>query len=114
MPEYVYEHPETGETVSVIQGINEDHVYESDGVSYNRVFLAPNARIDSLSTINADSSQDFVNKTKSKNMSLGELWDTSAELSQKRESKQGEDKVKSKYFDDHSDKRRGLKHMKEK
>tara|TARA_R100000008_G_scaffold85885_2_gene77005 strand:+ start:2428 stop:2772 length:345 start_codon:yes stop_codon:yes gene_type:complete len=114
MPEYVYEHPETGEKVSVIQGINEDHVYECDGVSYNRVFLSPNARIDSLSEINADSSQDFVNKTKGKNMTLGELWDTSAELSQKREDKSGKDKVKSKYFEQHSQKRRGLKHMKDK
>ena len=46
-------------------------------------------------------------------MSLGELWDTSAELSSKR-SESGKDSVKQKYFENYSEKRRGLKHMKDK
>lgn len=114
MPEYIYEHPETGETVSVIQGINDEHVYEVDGVKYNRVFLSPHARIDSLSSINANDSKDFVEKTKNKNMTLGEMWDTSAELSSKREKQHGKDPVKQKFFQKHSEKRRGLKHLKDK
>ena len=31
MPEYLYENPETGEVISVIQGVNDDHSYEEDG-----------------------------------------------------------------------------------
>ena len=114
MPEYLYKNPDTGEEVSVVQGVNEEHVYQKEGVSYERVFLAPHARIDSLSNINADSSKDFVNKTKGKNMTYGDMWDASAELSSKREDKHGADKVKSKFFENHAKKRGGLKHLKDK
>ena len=113
MPEYIYENPETGEQVSVVQGVNDDHVYEQDGVKYDRVFLSPYAKVDSLSSINPDSSSDFIEKTKSKNMTMGELWDTSAELSKKREDSKGGDPVKNNFFKEHSKKRRGLKHMKD-
>ena len=113
MPEYIYENPETGEQVSVFQGVDDEHVYEKDGVKYDRVFLSPYAKVDSLASINPNNSQEFIDKTKSKNMTLGELWDTSAELSQKRASS-GKDTVKEKYFSNHSKKRRGLKHMKDK
>ena len=37
-PEYLYEDPETGKVVSVIQGIEEDHTYEEDGKKFARVF----------------------------------------------------------------------------
>tara|TARA_B100001939_G_scaffold324753_1_gene316990 strand:+ start:785 stop:1129 length:345 start_codon:yes stop_codon:yes gene_type:complete len=113
MPEYIYENPDTGEQVSVIQGVNDDHTFEKDGVKYDRVFLSPYAKVDSLSSIDPNSSTEFIEKTKSKNMSLGELWDTSAELSNKR-SESGKDSVKQKYFENYSEKRRGLKHMKDK
>ena len=36
MPEYIYEHPETGEKITVWQTIHEAHEYEVDGVAYNR------------------------------------------------------------------------------
>ena len=38
MPEYIYEHPETGEKITVWQTIHEAHEYEVDGVAYNRVY----------------------------------------------------------------------------
>ena len=38
MPLYTYEHPETGETLDVVQGMNDEHVYVSeDGIKWNRV-----------------------------------------------------------------------------
>tara|TARA_R100000005_G_C5002753_1_gene210543 strand:+ start:259 stop:603 length:345 start_codon:yes stop_codon:yes gene_type:complete len=114
MPEYIYENPETGEQVTVFQNINDDHTFEKDGVKYDRVFLSPFAKVDSLSSIDPNNSNDFVEKTKTKSMTMGELWDTSAELSQKREASGGSDPVKKQFFKNHSEKRRGLKHPKDK
>ena len=31
MPEYLFENPKTGEVISVIQGINEEHTYSEEG-----------------------------------------------------------------------------------
>ena len=31
MPEYLFENPETGEVISVIQGIDEEHTYSEEG-----------------------------------------------------------------------------------
>ena len=30
MPEYIYENPETGEQVTVLQSVHEEHIYEID------------------------------------------------------------------------------------
>ena len=38
--------------------------------------------------------QDFVEKTKRKNYNLGEMWDASKDLSEKREKERGVDPVK--------------------
>ena len=35
MPEYICEHPETGEQVTVLQSVHEEHVYNIDGVDYD-------------------------------------------------------------------------------
>lgn len=113
MPEYIFENPETGEQVSVIQGVHDKHTYEVNGKSYDRVFTSPNASVDKLSQIDPNNSREFVEKTKGKKMTYGEMWDTSAELSSKRESKDGKDSIKEKYFDNHSKVRKGLKHFKD-
>ena len=61
MPLYTYEHPETGETLDVIQGMNDEHVYVGeDGIKWNRVFYSPEASIDS--SIDPFSNQAFVEK----------------------------------------------------
>ena len=39
MPEYLYEDPDTGKIVTVIQGINEEHKYQEDGKEFNRLFI---------------------------------------------------------------------------
>jgi hypothetical protein len=97
MPYYEYIHPETGETIEVIQKMTEDHVYiDKHGVEWKRVFHLPNASIDT--DVNPFSEQEFVNYTAKKGMTAGEMMDLSGELSKKREqqSKKGIDPVKQK------------------
>ena len=105
MPEYIYEHPETGEQVTVLQSIHEEHVYEIDGVAYDRVYTIPQASIDTH--VDPYSEKDF-RKIKVKN--IGDMWDRSQELSQIRAEKEGRDPVKEKFFKDYSKRRKGAKH----
>tara|TARA_Y100000361_G_scaffold149529_1_gene163900 strand:- start:70 stop:405 length:336 start_codon:yes stop_codon:yes gene_type:complete len=110
MPEYIYEHPETKEKITVWQSIHEAHEYEVDGTAYDRVYTIPHASIDSK--IDPNSESDFVNKTKAK--TYGELWDHSAEMSSQRSDHYGgEDPVKKEFFKNNSEKRGGKKHVDE-
>lgn len=108
MPIYIFQNEKTGEIIEVIQKMNEPHVFSKDGIAYKRVFTKANASIDTK--INAFSSQDFNEKTRNKKETVGSLWDRSREMSEKRERVEGIDKVKQKYFEDYSKKRRGKKH----
>ena len=105
MPEYIYEHPDTGEQVTVLHSIHEEHVYEINGVEYNRVYTIPHASIDTQ--IDPHSAKDFREKAKG---SIGDLWDQSAEASAQREERHGQDPVKNKFFEDYSKSRKGAKH----
>ena len=108
MPEYLFEDPDTGEVISVTQGIDEEHTYSEEGRVFNRVFTVPNASIDSR--IDANSEADFTSKTKAK--TYGELWDHSAEMSARRaEQHGGKDPVRQEFFKENSDKRAGKKHI---
>ena len=109
MPEYLFENPETGEVISVIQGIDEKHTYSEEGKEFNRVFTVPNASVDG--DIDPFSAQQFSEKTKNMKGTMGEVWDYSSELSQKRkESRGGEDPVRKKAEQKYSKKRRGMKY----
>ena len=109
MPEYIYENPDTGEQVSVWQSVHEEHVYEIEGVQYSRVYTLPNAAVDTR--IDPNSISDFRNKAKG---TVGDLWDQSAEASEKRaEQHGGQDPVKKQFFKDYSEKRKGAKHPKD-
>ena len=57
-PEYLYEDPETGKVISIIQGINEEHKYKEDGKEFNRVFTSPNTSTDTQ--IDPFSKSDFL------------------------------------------------------
>lgn len=111
MPTYLFKNPKTGKIIEIIQKMNEAHVYEKDGVTWERVFTIPRTAIDS--EIDPNSEKSFCEKTKNKNYTLGDLWDTSRELSEKRKSSAGIDSVEQKYFSDYSKKRKGMKHAKE-
>tara|TARA_B100000287_G_scaffold37892_1_gene34796 strand:- start:436 stop:801 length:366 start_codon:yes stop_codon:yes gene_type:complete len=109
MPEYLFQNPDTGEVISVIQGIEDDHTYSEDGVLFERVFTVPNASIDS--DVDPFSAQQFTEKTKNMKGTMGEMWDYSKELSEKRKQAYGgEDPIRKKAEKKYSEKRRGMKY----
>ena len=97
---YIFENPETGEQKEVFiknsynkkvfnynkenKNRPEEVVYiDEKGLKWNRVFLKPSVSIDTKIN-DSFSEKDFLNKTRNKNYTLGELWDTAAENSEKR------------------------------
>jgi|TARA_R110002012_G_scaffold134553_1_gene287979 hypothetical protein len=112
MPIYIYKHPEKEEYIEVLQGMNDEHVYQQDGLAWERVFLAPNASIDS--DVDPFSGRQFVDATAAKKGTMGDMMDYSKELSEKRAAVNGGiDPVKQKYYKKYSDKRNGAKHPQE-
>jgi hypothetical protein len=111
MPIYVYEHPKTEEVIELIQGMNDEHVYvDKEGVEWKRIFLS--SQLNTESSIDHWSSNDFVEKTKDAKGSYGDMLDRSAELSEKRSKDYGGiDPVKQKYFENYSKNRGGSKHL---
>lgn len=109
MPLYTYEHPENGESIDVIQSMNDEHSYtDKQGLKWLRVFYSPEASIDSQ--IDPFDKQSFKDKTNNKKGSYGDFLDKSKELSQQRKDKVGYDPIQKKYFKEYSKKRRGVKH----
>ena len=109
MPFYVYKHPEKEEYREVFQGMNDEHVYSEDGVEWDRVFLSPNASIDS--SVDPFNKQQFMDSTYNKKGTLGDVMDYSAELSAKRAEKSGgKDPIKEKYYKEYSKERNGVEH----
>lgn len=89
--------------------MNEEHTYSDGEIKYERVFTVPNAQIDS--DIDLDSSDKFVEKTGKMKGTLGEIWDYSQELSDKRAAKNGGiDPVRQKAEEKYSKKRKGMKY----
>ena len=110
MPLYTYLHPETQELIDVVQGMKDVHVHvDSKGVEWKRVYTPTNFSVDgNLNSIS--SSKDFVEKTRNKNYSHGDLCDIAKEASEKREKQMGKDPVKQKWFKEYSEQRKGRKH----
>ncbi len=107
MPTYIFEHPETGEYKELVQKMDEPHTYiDKNGVEWRRIFTPAGIGIDGK--ISPFSSKEFVEATRDKKMSLGDMWDMSAEMSQKREQKVGgRDPVLNKYEKKEVKKRKG-------
>jgi thymidylate synthase len=109
MPLYLFKNPKTGKIISLFQSMNEEHTYSDGEIKYERVFTVPNAQIDS--DIDLDSSDKFVEKTGKMKGTLGEIWDYSQELSDKRAAKNGGiDPVRQKAEEKYSKKRKGMKY----
>ena len=108
MPLYVYKHPEKEEYIEVLQGMNDEHVYSSDGVEWERQFTSP--EISSQKIVNPWDSNAFVNQTGDSKGTIGDLMDRSAELSEMRAKENGGvDPIKDKKFKEYSKIRGGLK-----
>ena len=109
MPIYGYKNPETDEVIEVTQSMKDEHVYvDENGLKWGRVWESPNASIDTQ--IDPFDIGKVLDKT-NKKQTIGEMWDHSAELSERRAAKTGgEDPVRAKYLKDYSKKRKGKRH----
>jgi hypothetical protein len=108
MPIYLYRNPNNGEVKEVFQSAFDEHTYEENGVKFTREFTIPytasNTKTDPFD------SQSFKSKFDGKNVKVGDMWDDSAEMSDRRKQKMGIDPVKEKFFDKYKEKRKGIKH----
>lgn len=106
---FIYQNPNTLETIEIVQSMLEKHEYEKDGVKWNRIFSLPNASIDTK--CDPFSQNSFVEKTGKGKGSYGDLLDRSREMSEKREKTLGKDPLKEAYYDNYSKTRKkGIKH----
>jgi hypothetical protein len=113
MPIYLYQHSKTKEVREVIQGMNDVHEYYGDlkdpENEWERIFTIPTASIDTKQ--DPFSTNQFLDRTRSKKGTYGNMLDYSAELSDKRASLAGgQDPIKEKYYKQYSKDRRGAKH----
>ena len=109
MPTYIYKHPSKDEYIDLIQSINEPHEYkDKNGLKWVRVFTSPQVNTNGTLDVNADS-RKFAEYTKNHKGTIGDLWDRSAELSEKRKKIYGEDPVKKSYKEKWSKKRKNKK-----
>ena len=119
MPIYLYENKETGEVVEVLQGMSELHEYNGatgrEKGLWRRVFVNPNISFDTQ--VDETSEKSFIASARNKNYTYGDLFDKSAEASEKRANKYGKDPIKEKQYADYNKKTNGKLHpqqMKEK
>lgn len=97
MPVYLYRHPKTQKVIEVVQKMTDTHEFTDEkGVKYERVFVAPQTAIDTK--VDPFSKNDFLKRT-NKRMTVGQMMDESAELSEKRAKKTGVDPIKKKIYD---------------
>ena len=111
MPVYIYEHPESKQRVELVQSIHEAHEYiDSDGVRWNRIFTLPELNIsDRLDE--SSNSKDFSSYVGKRKGTIGDLWDKSKELSEKREKIFGKDPIKENYKKNWSKKRKNRRYI---
>ena len=109
MPQYCFINPSTNEQKLVFFHMNENKVFIDDnGVTWNRVWLSPNAAIDT--TCDIYSAKDFVKATNKTGCTVGDMLDRSAELHEKRKDKDGKDPLREQFYKDYSVQHRGKKH----
>jgi hypothetical protein len=113
MPVYIYQNPKNGQIKEIIQSVHDKHEYTENNLKWNRVFTVPEVNTQDKLDINSNE-KDFARVTGKQKGTLGDLWDRSGELSEKREKVYGKDPVKEKHFKDWSKKRKGKIHPKAK
>jgi hypothetical protein len=110
MPQYLYQHPKSKKVIELIQSVHDNHEYiDSDGLKWNRVYTAP--ELNTEGSLKADcTAKQFDDYTGRKKGTIGDLWDRSAELSDKRKKIYGEDPVKKDYLKSWKSKRKNKRH----
>jgi hypothetical protein len=107
MPYYDFQNDKTGEIKSLFFHMNDDKIFiDETGFQWRRLFSIPQAAIDTV--LDPFNPADFNKKT-SKPGTMGELFDRSKEMSEKRKDKDGIDVVENKYWQDWSKTRKGRK-----
>ncbi len=107
MPLYSYELE--GRIVEVYQGMNDKHEYFENGKKFNRVWEKPQAS--SSTQIDPFNKTQFIRSLDGKHgETLGNTFDRSAELSEKRAERLGKDPIKQKYFDKFKKTHKGFSH----
>lgn len=107
MPLYTFENPDTGERKDIFFSMNDTKAYFENGVDWIRVFSKPNATISS--NLDPYDSKAFVEKTRGmKGGTVGDLWDMSKELSEKRGG--DNDPIRKQSLKEYADRRSGTTH----
>lgn len=106
MPCFDFQHEPTGEIITVLVHHTEPdearHQQIQDGKVYKRVYSAPLAAVD-MGTRHGDGTlADFNRITASKKgLKVGDSWEISAEMSERRKQLQGVDPVQEAYYAKH-------------
>lgn len=107
MPNYLFKSQE-GEIKEIFQHMNDNHVYEEDGVAWERIFTVPNAAVD-IALGDGSDKDSFMRQT-NKKMTVGDMWDISQEMSDKRVKSEGVDVIKEKTVKKYEKKTHGKEH----
>jgi hypothetical protein len=114
MPYYLFRNIATDEYREVFFHMNDAKEYNGDDGTeigyWVREYIIPNASFDT--EIDPYSAKDFQKAT-AKRGTMGDLWDRSAELSEKRADRNGQDPLKQKFYDDYAKNHNGKKHYKQ-
>lgn len=115
MPNYIYKHPEKEEYIEVFQGMKDEHVYfDEEGNQWERRWTPPQLSVDRISDIDPFDIRKATDATSQRKGTIGDLWDMSGELSEKRAERVGaEDPLKKKVFNEY-EKANGKKHWHDK
>ena len=107
MPIYLFINPDTGETREEYQRMDEEHVLiDENGLEWKREYTPHN--VGKNNNCDPFSSKQFVEKTRDQSLSVGDLWDMSADMAMKREQQAGgKDPVREKHDAKESKKRKG-------
>lgn len=89
-------------------------IIEAEGGKWKRNITTSQIATAGISPLDPYSAKDFATKTGNMKGNVGNMWDLSKELSERRAAKEGADPVKQAYYKDYSKKHKGRKHISEK
>lgn len=111
MGQYDFQCPRTGRVITLYQSMGEEHKFVDDeGVEWNRIFYKPNAIIDSIYNIDPRDKRKFVERTGRHKGKLKDIYQLSAELSERRADRDGFDVIKERCMDNYEQSRPNTRH----
>lgn len=116
MPLYLFEDP-SGNIEEIFYTMNDapsvgTEIINSDGVKVKRIFTIPTASIGT--SIDPYSPTDFMTRFENKKVTVGDMFDESKAMSEKRADKDGKDPIKQHYLENYKKERKGQAHSEEK